>query len=148
MWTSQVYGHHDKMARTKTHRTSQNTEFTKTPQTLRKNYKTWYKTMFYLANSSNIITYTHTWMYILGSGASYSSIEHTHPSQSIVLLIRAWRAAHLLLYSLDAVVCASGMGFVPLTNASSTRQDGSITHERNFVETYNNFKAISPWRLL
>jgi len=26
MWTSQVYGHHDKMARTKTHRTSQNTE--------------------------------------------------------------------------------------------------------------------------
>jgi len=25
MWTSQVYGHHDKMARTKTHRTSQNT---------------------------------------------------------------------------------------------------------------------------
>jgi len=24
MWTSQVYGHHDKMARTKTHRTSQN----------------------------------------------------------------------------------------------------------------------------
>ena len=23
MWTSQVYGHHDKMARTKTHRTSQ-----------------------------------------------------------------------------------------------------------------------------
>ena len=28
MWTSQVYGHHDKMARTKTHRTSQNTEYT------------------------------------------------------------------------------------------------------------------------
>jgi len=27
MWTSQVYGHHDKMARTKTHRTSQNTEY-------------------------------------------------------------------------------------------------------------------------
>jgi len=23
MWTSQVYGHHDKLARTKTHRTSQ-----------------------------------------------------------------------------------------------------------------------------
>jgi len=23
MWTSQVFGHHDKMARTKTHRTSQ-----------------------------------------------------------------------------------------------------------------------------
>jgi len=23
MWTSQVYGHHDKMTRTKTHRTSQ-----------------------------------------------------------------------------------------------------------------------------
>ena len=35
MWTSQVYGHHDKMARTKTHRTSQNTEYTKTQQTLR-----------------------------------------------------------------------------------------------------------------
>ena len=33
MWTSQVYGHHDKMARTKTHRTSQNTEYTKTQQT-------------------------------------------------------------------------------------------------------------------
>ena len=27
MWTSQVYGHHDKMARTKTHRTSPNTEY-------------------------------------------------------------------------------------------------------------------------
>ena len=27
MWTSHVYGHHDKMARTKTHRTSQNTEY-------------------------------------------------------------------------------------------------------------------------
>ena len=38
MWTSQVYGHHDKMARTKTHRTFQNTEYTKTQQTLR-NYK-------------------------------------------------------------------------------------------------------------
>ena len=38
MWTSQVYGHHDKMSRTKTHRTSQNTEYTKTPQTLRNNY--------------------------------------------------------------------------------------------------------------
>ena len=33
MWTSQVYGHHDKMARTKTHRTSQNTEYTKTQHT-------------------------------------------------------------------------------------------------------------------
>ena len=38
MWTSQVYGHHDKMARTKTHRTSQNTEYTTTQQTLRNNY--------------------------------------------------------------------------------------------------------------
>jgi len=38
MWTSQVYGHHDKMARTKTHRTTQNTEYTKTQQTLRNNY--------------------------------------------------------------------------------------------------------------
>jgi len=38
MWTSQVYGHHDKMARTNTHRTSQNTEYTKTQQTLRNNY--------------------------------------------------------------------------------------------------------------
>jgi len=38
MWTSQVYWHHDKMARTKTHRTSQNTEYTKTQQTLRNNY--------------------------------------------------------------------------------------------------------------
>ena len=38
MWTSQVYGHRDKMARTKTHRKSQNTEYTKTQQTLRNNY--------------------------------------------------------------------------------------------------------------
>ena len=38
MWTSQVYGHHGKMARTKTHRASQNTEYTKTQQTLRNNY--------------------------------------------------------------------------------------------------------------
>jgi len=38
MWTSQIYGHHDKMARTKTHRTLQNTEYTKTQQTLRNNY--------------------------------------------------------------------------------------------------------------
>ena len=38
MWTSQVYGHHDKMARTKTHRTQQNMEYTKTQQTLRNNY--------------------------------------------------------------------------------------------------------------
>jgi len=38
MWTRQVYGHHDKMARTKAHRTSQNTEYTKTQQTLRNNY--------------------------------------------------------------------------------------------------------------
>jgi len=30
MWTSQVYGHRDKMARTKTQRTSQNTKYTKT----------------------------------------------------------------------------------------------------------------------
>jgi len=37
MWTSQVYGHHDKKARTKTYRTSQNTENTKTQQTLRNN---------------------------------------------------------------------------------------------------------------
>jgi len=28
MWKSQVYGHHGKMARTKTHRTSQNTQHT------------------------------------------------------------------------------------------------------------------------
>jgi len=40
MWTSQVYGHHDKMAHTKTHRTSQNMEYTKTQQTQRKNYST------------------------------------------------------------------------------------------------------------
>jgi len=38
MWISQVYGHHDKMARTKTHRKSQNTEYTKTQHTLRNNY--------------------------------------------------------------------------------------------------------------
>jgi len=38
MWTSQVYGHHDKMARAKAHRTSQNTEYTKTQQTLKNNY--------------------------------------------------------------------------------------------------------------
>jgi len=38
MWTSQVYWHHGKMARTKTHRTSQNTEYSKTQQTLRNNY--------------------------------------------------------------------------------------------------------------
>ena len=38
MWTSQVYGHHDKMARAKAHRTSQNTEYTKTQQTLTNNY--------------------------------------------------------------------------------------------------------------
>jgi len=38
MWTSQVYEHHDKMARTKTHRTSQKTEYTKTQQTLRNTY--------------------------------------------------------------------------------------------------------------
>jgi len=38
MWTSQVYGHHDKKDRTKTHRTSQNTEYTKTQQTLENNY--------------------------------------------------------------------------------------------------------------
>ena len=38
VWTSQVYGHHDIMARTKTHRTSQNTEYTKTQHTLRNNY--------------------------------------------------------------------------------------------------------------
>jgi len=38
MWTSQVYGHHDKMVRTKTHRTKQNTDYTKTQQTLRNNY--------------------------------------------------------------------------------------------------------------
>jgi len=31
MWTSQVYGHHDKMARTKTHITKQNTEYRKRP---------------------------------------------------------------------------------------------------------------------
>ena len=36
MWTSQVYGHLDKMASTKTHRTLQNTEYTKKQQTLRK----------------------------------------------------------------------------------------------------------------
>jgi len=36
MWTSQDYGHHDKMARTKTNKTSQNTEYTKTHRTLRK----------------------------------------------------------------------------------------------------------------
>jgi len=33
VWTSQVYGHHDKIARTNAHRTSQNTEYTKTQQT-------------------------------------------------------------------------------------------------------------------
>jgi len=38
MWTSQVYGHHDKMARTKAHSTSQNTKYSKTQQTLRNNY--------------------------------------------------------------------------------------------------------------
>jgi len=38
MWTSQVYGHCDKMARTKTHRTSQNKTYTKTQQTVRNNY--------------------------------------------------------------------------------------------------------------
>jgi len=29
MWTSQVYGHHDKMARTKTHRTDIATVYTR-----------------------------------------------------------------------------------------------------------------------
>ena len=38
MWTSQVDGHHDNMVRTKTHRTEQNTEYTKTQQTLKNNY--------------------------------------------------------------------------------------------------------------
>jgi len=38
MWTSQVYGHHDKIAPIKTHRTSQNTEYTKMQQPLRNNY--------------------------------------------------------------------------------------------------------------
>ena len=38
MWTSEVYGHHDKMARTELHRTSQNKKYTKTQQTLRNNY--------------------------------------------------------------------------------------------------------------
>ena len=38
MWTSQVYGHREKMARTKTHRPSQNTEYTKPQQTFRNNY--------------------------------------------------------------------------------------------------------------
>ena len=38
MWTSQVYGHQDKMARTKTHITSQNTEYAKRQQPLRNNY--------------------------------------------------------------------------------------------------------------
>ena len=38
MWTSQVYGHNDKIARTKTHRTLQNTKYTKTKQTLRNNF--------------------------------------------------------------------------------------------------------------
>ena len=38
MWTSQVYGHYAKMVRTKTHRTSQNTVYTKMQQTLRNNY--------------------------------------------------------------------------------------------------------------
>jgi len=54
MWTSQVYGHHDKMTRTKTHRTSQNTEYTKTQQILRNNYfcevlfSIWINLHFYL----------------------------------------------------------------------------------------------------
>ena len=38
MWTRQVYWHHDKMAGTKTHRTSQNTEYIKTQHTLRNNH--------------------------------------------------------------------------------------------------------------
>jgi len=36
--TSQVYGHHDKMVRTKTHKSSQNMKYTKTQQTLRDNF--------------------------------------------------------------------------------------------------------------
>jgi len=48
MWTSQIYGHHDKMARTKTHRTSQNTDVTKTQQTLRNNYFLSFSLTFYI----------------------------------------------------------------------------------------------------
>jgi len=36
MWTSQVYGNRDKMARTKTHRTSQNTEYYKDATDIKK----------------------------------------------------------------------------------------------------------------
>ena len=37
MGTNQHYWYHDKIDRTKTHRTSQNTEYTKTQQTIRNN---------------------------------------------------------------------------------------------------------------
>ena len=41
MWTNQLYWYHDKIDRTKTHRTSQNTEYTKTQQTIRNNLFLW-----------------------------------------------------------------------------------------------------------
>jgi len=38
MRTNQLYWYHDKIDRTKTHRTSRNTEYTKRQQTIRKNF--------------------------------------------------------------------------------------------------------------
>ena len=55
MRTSQVCGHHDKMARTKTHGTSQNTEYTKTHQTLSNNYFLCFSEFFFLFSIFNYL---------------------------------------------------------------------------------------------
>ena len=81
-------------------------------------------------------------MYILGSGALNSLNELTQPPLYTELLIRDRLGAPSASYSLDAVICESGMGIFPLTNASSTTQDGSNKYV-NVVKIYLNVDTLN-----
>ena len=63
----------------------------------------------------------------LSGSDKYSTLELSQHVAPAVLLIRACRGPCQSSYSLDAVICTSGIGLFPLTNGSSTLQDGSFT---------------------
>jgi len=89
MWTSQVCGHHDKMDRTK--HTEQNTEYTKTQQTLGNKY-------FVLSKPNNIFDDTTTFNLLTCICVFTIHCMNTHISNPINIQISNMHIVFSYLY--------------------------------------------------
>jgi len=81
-------------------------------------------------------------MYIFGSGevgGRSASRDSQQVLPSLVLFILAYRGAWPVLHSLDAVICESGTGVVPLTNGDSTAHEGA---RLKFKHSFQNIICI------